>query len=506
MPLVLSDQVPTDSRMREWWYNSLDAAVTLEIHEVLARANAGTGVYAFERAMQGPALEMMLTGFRVDPIWKSASITRLEKEEGRAQEVLDKLAYAVWKRPLNPRSPDQLKDFLYNEMGLPVQHKNVKGERKVSTDRECLEKLDDYYQARPFIQLIFASRDARKKLSTLRTGVDPDGRMRCTYNVCGTESGRWASSKNVFGRGGNMQNITEELRRAFVADPGHILVYVDGEQAESRAVGFIHGRVFDDWRYLDACEEGDLHTFVTRNTWTHLKWSDDPKENRAIADTPFYRHFTYRDMAKRGGHGTNYVGTPWTMAKHLKVPKQLIEEFQKGYFATFPAMRKWHLWVAQQLMLHQSITTFVGRERTFFGRPNDDATHREAVAYEPQSVVGDLVNEGGYRIWRQFPEATCLAQIHDAYLFQIPDNRLDLVDRMRDAFAIPVTTRGRTMLIPAEAKVGWNWAGVDSKDPKTGEYRFYKDGNPDGLAKWKGSDTRTRREDPSTPLLDRVLH
>lgn len=484
--------------MREWWYNSLDCCVTGEIYDVLSRKNTGGSVYDFERALQGPALDMMHRGFRIDPHWRSFQIEEFSKLEGMLEEKLQRIAHGVWGKGLNPRSPMQLQEFLYGTMGLPPVWISKKGERKISTDREAMEKLSQYYIARPFINVILACRDARKKLGVLRTGVGADGRMRCTYNVCGTETGRWASSQSVWGDGTNLQNITEELRRMFVADKGMILVYLDGEQAESRSTGFIHGRLFDDWSYLDACELGDLHTFVCTMVWEDLPWTGDLKADREIAERPFYRHFTYRDMGKRGGHGTNYYGQPYTMARHLKVPKELIEHFQKKYKAAFP-FERWHRWVAEQLANDMQITTFVGRRRDFFGRPNDETTLREAIAFEPQSTVGDIINEGGHRVWKAFPEAQVLAQIHDAFIFQIPEDRLDLLEPMMKTFQVPVTTRGRTMIIPSEAKVGWNWASEDTRKDK------FSDGNPDGLRKWKGSLGRSRRENPEASLLDRRI-
>lgn len=506
--LVLSTEIPADARSREWWYNSLDAAVTLEIHEKLAVKNGGQLTYAHERQMQGVALDMMLRGFRVDPVWRQRMITDYQRRLEDIEEKLSRLAHAVWEGPLNPRSPDQLKDFFYNHMRLPEVWISQKGVKKLSTGREALEKLEQYYLARPIIACILTARDLSKKLGTLRSGVDPDGRMRCSYGVAATETGRWNSSTNVYGRGTNLQNITEELRRIFVADPGYVLLYVDGEQAESRSVGFIHGIRLGDWRYLDACEAGDLHTTVTKMVWPGLGWTGDPKLDREIADQPFYRWFTYRDMAKRGGHGTSYYGTPFTMSRHLKVPKKLIEDFQTPFKASF-AFSAWWSWVSKQLTLKQSITTFLGRERTFFGRPGDDSTLREAIAFEPQSTVGELVNEGILRVWKRFcldgtGNVQALAQIHDAGLFQIRETHLHLIPEILREFQVPVHHPQRSLIIPAEAKVGWNWASyeMDTKPEK----RKFKDGNPDGLRKWKGSLDRTRTEDPAASLLDRVLY
>lgn len=505
MPVQFSDIRPEQPQEREWWYNSLDCCVTREIHDKLAQSNFGGGTYDFERAIQGPLLDMMLRGMRIDPIHKANAIARLMKKQVAIEEKLNRLAHVVWGQDLNPRSPDQVKAFLYDHLNLPVQHAIIKGERKISANRDSLEKLEQYYIARPFIAAINMARDTSKKLGVLRTGVDSDGRMRCTYNPCGTDTGRLSSSSNVYGRGTNLQNITPELRRMFVADLGYTLVYLDGEQAESRAVGFIHGRLFQDWTYLDACEAGDLHTQVVVWVWDDREWPEDLREARKLAEVPFYLHFSYRDMAKRGGHGSNYYGKPAHMAKQIKVPQPLMERFQARYFGAFPAFPRWHKWCAHQIQTHQEMTTFLGRHRTFFGRVNTDEILRKSIAYEPQSVVGDLTNEGGYRVWRDFPLAQILLQVHDNYVFQVPNHLVDeYVPKMKKTFEVPVTSHGRTLRIPAEAKTGWNWADCEMDKPV--EKRTFRDGNPDGLRKFKGAESRTRTEDPEASVLDRVLY
>ena len=93
----------------------------------------------------------------------------------------------------------------------------------------------------------------------------------------------------------------------FVADPGFKICGIDLEQAESREVGWLSGIICGDWSYLDACYSGDLHTLVARTAWPELPWTDDAKLDRAVADTPFYRHLTYRDMAKKLEIGRAHV-------------------------------------------------------------------------------------------------------------------------------------------------------------------------------------------------------
>ncbi|MDD5407142.1 MAG: DNA polymerase, partial [Sulfurovaceae bacterium] len=291
----------------------------------------------------------------------------------------------------------------------------------------------------------------------------------------------------------NLQNVTAELRKIFISDPGYKLIGIDLEQAESREVGWLCGVLFDEWSYLDAAYSGDLHTTVTKLVWKNLPWTSDPKANKAIAEQIYYRTYSYRDMSKKLGHGSNYYGTPPTMARHAKIKVQMAADFQKEYFEAFPGIPRWHRYVAQQLQQNQLIITPFGRRRHFFGRPNDDATLRECIAFGPQSATGDRMNLALYRIWRDLRAlgVQLIAQVHDAVYFQIPEH-LDEQEIITQALhlieSITFEHKGRTLLVPGEAKSGWNWGNWDEKT------------NPNGLKKVKGKDTRVRLEG-----LERIL-
>ncbi len=193
-------------------YNTLDCCLT---HEILGELRNIHGVglgasnnesphditYSFERALQGPVLEMMLRGWKIDENERQAGIRKLEAEILKIDNYLQRMAYAVWGKELNPRSPKQLIEFFYGHMKLPEQYKHAKGERHLSTDRETLEKLTVYFYARPIINCILALRDYGKQLSVLKTEVDSDGRMRTSYNIAGTEGGRFSSSTSPLGTG-----------------------------------------------------------------------------------------------------------------------------------------------------------------------------------------------------------------------------------------------------------------------------------------------------------------
>lgn len=472
-------------------YCGLDCCITHEVLNAIRELGPAPPIYNFARALQAPVMSMMQFGFRIDELERQKGIRQLNEEIERLTVLLNRFANAVWDKPLKANSPKMLQNFFFGAMGIPEIWTSKKGERKLSMDREALEKLDNYFHARPIVSTILALRDATKQLSVLNTEIDSDGRMRTSYNVAGTETGRFSSSRNAFGSGTNLQNITASLRKIFVADPGCKLCGIDLEQAESREVGWLSGIIFGDWAYLDACYSGDLHTIVTATAWPELPWTGDPKADRKIAETPFYRHFTYRDMAKKLGHGSNYRGLPPTMARHAKIPVAVTDTFQKRYFERFPGIPKWHRWVAQQLQTTSRIITPFGRERTFFGRANDDTTLREAIAFSPQSATADRLNFVMWRIWKNMPQIQLIAQVHDAVYFQYPEH-LDEVEIISEAlsyFNLTFEQDGHKLIVPGEAKVGWNWGNFDPKS------------NPGGLAKWKNK--KDERERPS--LLSQKL-
>jgi len=481
-----------------WVYNGLDTAVTLEVFNAIeAELDEQTrATYSFSKSLQAPILEMNMRGILVDQSRKNEVLSLYRRDIAQLESQFNRLVLEVFDRHINWRSNKDLIELLYGTMQIPaIKKRNPKGQYLPTVNREALEKLDAYFYARPILSHLLAMRDIGKKIGVLETDIDSDGRMRTSYNIGGTTTGRLSSSLGDFGHGTNLQNIEQRLRSVFIADPGHKLAYIDGEQAESRLVGALCWNLFDDGRYLDACESGDLHTTVTKLAWSDLPWVDDLKACKAIAEQPAYRQLSYRDLAKRLGHGTNYNGKPPTMAKHTKLEVGIVRDFQYKYFTAFPAIRQWHEWTAETLARTGHLTSLMGRRRIFFGRLQDDATLREAIAYNPQSSLSDIINLGLLNVWRaNFCQV--LLQIHDAIVVQYPEDQEEkIIPQLIDHFLVPQELKhGRMLRIPSEVKVGWNWANQE-------------DGNPDGLVKYdrvKG-DPRKRSRAAETSMLDRRL-
>ena len=469
MPLIAAHEIDIkDGSMPI--YNGLDCCLTYEIDQVrqtLARND--TLIYDFERAMQGPALEMMLRGFRVDINEREKAIISTTQRKASAERIIQTLVEAATGDKYNtklPNSPKQLQKLLYDRMKLKPIETHQDGETKRPMNREVLERLElqDKW-ASPILAGVLFFRDLTKALQVLETEIDPDWRWRCSYNIGGTSTGRWSSSKSPLGTGNNFQNINEELRRVFIPDPGFKLYGIDKAQSEARDVAWFCGTVLGDWSYLDACESGDLHTYVTRLCYPDWNWTGDLRKDRTIADRRFYRFFTYRDVSKRVGHATNYLGQPREISKQTRLPLHIAEEFQARYFSAFPCISRMHKWVAQQLQRERFLVNSFGRRRDFFDRPDTNETLKSAVAYLFQSATGDCVNLGLWRLWKQMGrEVQILSQLHDAIYFQFPvcdpKTEADILSRALDCIQITQTDprSGRTMTIPGEVVGGFNWA------------------------------------------------
>lgn len=265
------------------------------------------------------------------------------------------------------------------------------------------------------------------------------------------------------------------------------------------------------WNLEKGCFEGDL------------------KACRAIADQKFYRHLSMRDLAKRIGHGSNYFGPPLGIAGMIGIPVSVVAEFQQRYFRAFSTIRKWHQATIRELQTTAQLTTPLGRVRYFLGRLDEETTLRKAIAYTPQSVIGEMLNFMLYRVWafgaiekgvltlrdgakvpwRQACQT--LLQVHDSIVFQFPEHmEAEVIAKVEELMSVslPLTrtnedglTETRFLHLPLEFKVGWNWSKYDKKKD------FFEDGNPDGLDTYLGPGLDTRKRiSRAKPLPQEWLH
>ena len=493
MKIIDTSEVTPDALTkweRDQVYNGLDCCVTAEVLDVLLPQldEFTTRTYEFSKSLQAPVLEMRLRGVLVDQARKEEVIEEFYEKLDRLERNLDRIVLeGVGMPTFNWRSNPDLRRLFYDYLGIPV----IRKAGKPTTDRDALERMEAYSIAAPIVRHLLAIRDLGQKIGVLRTDIDPDGRIRTSYNIAGTSTGRFSSSLSEFGTGTNLQNIEESLRSIFIADPGCKFAKFDAKQGESYVVGGIEWNLFQDGKYLDACESGDIHTAVAKICWPEVHWTGDRRLDKEIAEKPYYRHYSRRFMCKKIGHGTNYGGKPRTLSNQAKIELGAVEQFQPKYFLAFPAHQRWHAWTQAQLYATGTIISLTGRKRQFWGRRNDDSTLREAMGFQGQALV-DIVNRGMLNIWHA-RDAILMMHDHDALTVQYPEEQEDdIVPKILAQLEVPIPLEnGRTLLIPYDCKVGWNKGEFDAKT------------NPDGLRDYDPNDKRRRT--PPVHILDRCV-
>lgn len=444
---------------------------------------------------------------------------RALKEAAPEALVVFQKALKEFSEPFNPVSPAQKLKLFYSFFGSPSntsaegyffpppwlktygihEHKtrNTKNEYEPAVNREALEKIlkaesDPRYAAywaAPFAHICLAISDLSKSLGFLNCKLE-HGLFKASFGAV-TETGRLSSRQNAQGFASNAQNVTPKLRHIFISPPGEKFVLADYAQIESRVVAAICYRLFGATNYLAMCECGDAHTLCSSIVWDDLPWPKDftldwtikhgpfPKDMlkaaKKIASEEFYRGKSRRDVSKTLAHGSNYLGRPPQMAKHSHIDIKLIEHYQSVYFSVCPELPRWHQWVVQQVQTEGEIVTMLGRARRFFGRPNDDSTIREAVAYEPQSVAADYCNRALLRLHKlqlanKFP-ATIRLSKHDELVVSCEEKDEALVCAiMREQMEEHITLTApngltRDWFVPAEVESGWNLGRLSKDNP-----------------------------------------
>lgn len=454
-----------------WLYNGKDAAVTREIRDVQAVDISELGVwdtFRHEMSLVEPLMEMTRTGILIDKEVHAKFLNKYHKEVDNLQKFLEATAGDL----ANAKSPKQIQELLYTRLGLPVQYKkNKEGDQRVTADKDAINKLAEKYP-HPVLLTILEIRERRDIIERyLNTAYGADGRMRCSFDVTGTRSGRLASRASIDGTGTNLQNQPEEIRQMYKADEGCVFVHRDYSQAEARVVAYL------------AREESLISLFEDPTRDVH-------KENASRIFSLPVEAITeeQRYNAKRGVHAFNYGMED---DKFVKVVNQAFRDtgfrmnhstarrIREGYFLLYPGIKA-NFWreVEQELRRDRMLLNLFGRKRLFFGR-FDDKLIRDAYSFKPQSTVGDLCCMALRRCYDMIqkgrPElnAKLLLNVHDSLLMQCPiEHAATVASLMEEAMRIPLTCFGRTFYIPTDCKVGFNWGNRPKKDPEE---------NPGGL-------------------------
>jgi DNA polymerase-1 len=396
----------------------------------------------------GPVLaEMERTGVRVDPKALEAMSESMEKEVRRLEKEIWELAGTEF----NVNSPTQLAEVLFDKLNLQVAAKRGRGKTR-STAVEILQELSAKH---PVPGKIIEYREFAKLKSTyvdsLPKLIHPEtGRLHTSFSQTGTATGRLSSWDP------NLQNIPirselgRQIRAAFVAEPGKILLSADYSQIELR----IMAHFSKDPVLVEAFRAGeDIHARTAQEVF---------------GVGPLMQTGEHRRAAKAINFGIIYGLSPFGLAQQLGIEQKEAAQFINAYFARYRGVKEYLDNVLAE-------TRQTAMTRTLFGRirPIPEITspqvnlrgfaERTALNSPLQGTAADLIKLAMIRIDARLRAeefaAKMILQVHDELLFEAPKGESERLEKlvraeMEGVYELEVP-------LAVEVGIGPNWRDLE---------------------------------------------
>jgi DNA polymerase-1 len=386
-------------------------------------------------------------GVKIDRKNLAEMSSRLELEiAAKAKEIYESAGHEF-----NISSPKQLGDVLFNKLNLPKPVKYGKG-KTISTAVDVLEGLaEDHAVPRMVLDYRQLTKLKSTYVDALPALLNPStGRLHTTFGQTGTATGRLSSTNP------NLQNIpirTElgrEIRAAFTAEPGHVLLAADYSQIELRLLAHFS----QDPLLVEAYRRGDdIHTLTASQVF------DVP---------PLMVRPDHRRQAKVVNFGIVYGLSAFGLSQSLGIEPAEARRFIDAYFEKYAGVRKFRQQILEDARRTQRVTTLFGRVRPIPDINSKNVNlrgfaERTAVNTPLQGTAADLIKIAMIRIDGELLErgmkSRMTLQVHDELVFEVPEAEVDVMrslvkERMEQVHAL-------TVPLLVEMGVGTNWRDME---------------------------------------------
>jgi DNA polymerase-1 len=386
-------------------------------------------------------------GVKIDTAVLGEMSVKLEREaDAKAREI-----YECCGMEFNISSPKQLGDVLFNKLALPIPVKYGKG-KKISTAVDVLEGLAETHEVP---RMVLDYRQLTKLKSTYVDALpllirSQSGRVHTTFGQTGTATGRLSSANP------NLQNIpirTElgrEIRAAFTAEPGFVLLAADYSQIELRLLAHYS----KDKLLVDAFRRGDdIHTLTA---------------SQVFGVPPLMVTADHRRAAKVVNFGIVYGLSPFGLSQNLGIEPGEARKFIDAYFEKYSGVRAFIDATLEQTRRDQKVKTLFGRVRPIPDINSKNATQRgfaerTAVNTPLQGTAADLIKLAMIRIDAEVRKrrlkSRMTLQVHDELVFEVPEKEVEIMrllvrEHMEQAHPLEVP-------LLVEIGVGPNWRDLE---------------------------------------------
>lgn len=422
----------------------LEAIATAELAGVLEKELRERGAWELFVDLELPLARVLarmeVAGVKIDVAYLREMSSTMAAELRAIEEEIHRHAGG----PFNIHSPPQLRQVLYERLGLRPSKRTKTG---FSTDASVLESLRGDH---PIIDAILRYRERSKLLSTYIEALPPlvdsrTGRLHCRFNQTVATTGRLSSDSP------NLQNIpirTEEgrqIRRAFIPEEGHLLMVADYSQIELRVLAHLS----EDPELIAAFDRGeDIHR---RSIARALGISDEEV-------TP-----ELRSIGKMVSYGVTYGMGPFGLSQRLRIPVDQARTYIHGFFALYPRVREYLDDVVARATEEGFTSTILGRRRylpelTARNPRVRSLGERMALNAPIQGSAADIIKLAMVRADQALEDgpARMVLTVHDELVFEVPAGEVDATgEAVRRAMEEAVELK-----VPLRVDLGWgeSWA------------------------------------------------
>ena len=444
-------------------YNAKDCIVTWKIYEEMVKDLKDTKTYHFYKDFVMPLFHVYRKidnrGLYVDDELRNKLIRKYKFIRIKHKHFIDTLAG----RNINFGSFHQVGNFIYGDLGIPA-HTKMTPSGKINfiinatlIEDIYVQQLSKDSKRAKILKTVLGIRKLDTALQFLEgIRVHPDGKLRTTYRLEGTESGRTSGSEHldlgmefvtdylktmtktklkIFNYGHGFQTfpkhgfdefedldgvLGKDILSIFKPTPGYSFVEGDGSQAEARVVALLA----TDWDTLELMNRTDFK----RNQYG-IK--DDLHTLTAIWTTekPF-EEITYEDREKKGKrprHAGNYDQGPGGLSPIIHLPIEECRTILRRFHDSMPKLRQiYHRTCADTVRKQGCLVTPYGRRRDFFDKYNDKLL-KVAYSYIPQSTVSDHYKSCIIPLEEKFTfeEARTVVEKHDSLMSKVRNDKVE---------------------------------------------------------------------------------
>jgi DNA polymerase I len=428
------------------------ADVTGRLATALRREVEETGLLKLYQEIDLPLVPVLArmehAGVKIDRAALGEMSSRLEHEiNAKARDIYQRAG-----SEFNISSPKQLGDVLFNQLNLPKPVKYGKG-KTISTAVDVLEGLAGEHDVP---RLVLEYRQLTKLKSTYVDALPAllnhaSGRLHTTFGQTGTATGRLSSANP------NLQNIpirTElgrEIRAAFTAEPGHVLLAADYSQIELRLLAHFS----QDPLLVEAYRRGDdIHTLTA---------------SQVFGVPPLMVTPDHRRQAKVVNFGIVYGLSAFGLSQNLGIEPSEAKQFISAYFEKYNGVRTFIDRTLEGARGEGKVKTLFGRVRPIPDINSKNANlrgfaERTAVNTPLQGTAADLIKIAMIRIDAALRDrglkSRMTLQVHDELVFEVPEAEIEVMRTLVREQMEKVHPLSVPLLV--EIGVGANWRDLES--------------------------------------------